>query len=114
MDEKTWFDNLPVEVVVCDAQGVLIAMNEQASLGCAKYGGKSLIGRHIAEFHPERAQPKIAALLADPRPDTRITERRGRPLLIHQSPWFVDGEYRGFMTIKMLLPDDIPPTLRRD
>ena len=43
---------------------------------------------------------------------TYTTEKNGRRKLIHQAPWYRDGQYAGFVEIVLALPDAMPHFVR--
>jgi len=40
------------------------------------------------------------------------SEKNGVRELIYQSPWYVDGEYRGFIELSLDIPDQMPHFIR--
>jgi hypothetical protein len=47
-------------------------------------------------------------MLRNGDPNTYTIEKGGARKLIHQSPWFSGGVYRGFVEISIPLPPDVP------
>lgn len=43
---------------------------------------------------------------------TYTIEKNGRKKMIYQSPWFTDGQYRGFVEIVLELPESLPHYIR--
>lgn len=108
MNEKTWFENLPAAVTVTDAEGVIVAMNECAVATFAKYGGQELVGRNLLDVHSPASREKVAALFRDRRPNTYAIDKNGVRKIIHQTPWFENGEFRGLAEISFAIPADLP------
>jgi PAS domain S-box-containing protein len=108
MNEKTWFENLPAAVTVTDAAGVIVAMNDCAAETFAKYGGKALVGRNLVDVHSPASRDKVAALLRDRQTNTYAIDKAGVRKIIHQTPWFENGEFRGLVEIAFAIPVEMP------
>jgi hypothetical protein len=54
-----WIEQLEGNVIVCDAKGIIIYMNETAIRNYAKDGGAALIGRNLMDCHGEESRRKI-------------------------------------------------------
>jgi PAS domain S-box-containing protein len=105
-----WWREFPGAVTVCDRDGVILEMNRKAvaTLG----SGKSLVGTNILDCHPEPARSKVRELLASGRTNVYTIEKKGVRKLIHQSPWFENGEMRGLVELSLELPDPLPHHIR--
>ncbi|NLH49379.1 MAG: PAS domain-containing protein [Myxococcales bacterium] len=108
MADQLWYEKMPVAVTVCDRDGVIVDMNEKAGETFRKWGGKKLIGQSLLDYHPEPARAKLVEMLRTQQANTYYIEKAGRRKIIHQTPWRVDGEYRGFVEISFELPDELP------
>ncbi len=107
-----WLENFCGAVTVCDKEGIILYMNDKAVVTFAKYGGRELIGRNLFDCHPEPARSKLKAMMDEQRANTYTIEKNGIKKLIHQSPWFSDGEYRGFVELSLEIPFDLPHHVR--
>jgi transcriptional regulator with PAS, ATPase and Fis domain len=107
-----WARGLPAAITVCDEQGTILEMNDRAAQTFSKSGGRALIGSNVLDCHPEPARTKLAAIMSERRANTYTIEKGGKRKLIHQSPWFAEGVYRGFVEISFELPDDVPHFFR--
>lgn len=107
-----WVKEFPGKVTVCDRQGVIVLMNDQACQGYAK-GADSLIGTNLLDCHPEPARSMVAELLANPRCNSYTIEKDGVKKLIYQSPWYQDGQYMGFVELSLEIPYQMPHFLRK-
>jgi len=85
MMDGFWIDESPDAIVVCDKEGKLLVLNEKAAKIFEASGGKALLGKSMFDCHPESIQPKIKALLANPRTIT-YTDELNNPVL----------KYRGY------------------
>jgi PAS domain-containing protein len=112
MTPHAWIREFPAAVTVCDADGIILEMNERAAETFARDGGVELIGRNVLDCHPEPSRSQLAAMLAARTPNVYTIEKNGVRKLIYQSPWFVAGEYRGFVELSLVLPAAMPHFVR--
>jgi hypothetical protein len=87
-------------------------MNAKAAESFAESGGGKLIGSNVLDCHPEPAREKLRDLLLSGRSNVYIIEKNGIRKLIYQSPWYVDGDYRGLVEVSMELPAAVPHFIR--
>jgi hypothetical protein len=111
-DTFAWLDGIAVAATVCDRQGKCLYLNERAALQFAKDGGRALLGKSLLPCHPEPARARFAAQLASPSPNTYTIEKNGVRKLIHQIPWFKDGEFAGVVELGFELPATLPHFVR--
>jgi transcriptional regulator with PAS, ATPase and Fis domain len=107
-----WFEEFPAGITVCDADGILLEMNEKAAKTFEKDGGRALIGKNMLECHPEPARTKTQQLLAGRQKNVYTIEKNGVRKLIFQSPWYRNGEYAGFVEFSLEIPSDMPHFVR--
>lgn len=107
-----WINESPDAIVVCDKEGKLIVMNEKAAKIFEPNGGKTLLGKSMFNCHPESIQPKVKALLANPRTITYTDEVNGAKQLIHMNPWYKDGAYGGMVEMILDVPLEIPNNVK--
>jgi len=107
-----WINESPDAIVVCDKEGKLLVMNEKAAKIFETSGGKALVGKSMFNCHPETIQPKIKALLANPRTITYTDELNGAKQLIHMNPWYKDGVYSGMVEMILDVPLEIPNNIK--
>jgi transcriptional regulator with PAS, ATPase and Fis domain len=103
-----WVKEFPAAVTVCDRDGILLEMNDKSARTFVKDGGRDLVGTNMLACHPEPARSKLAGILASGRPNTYTIEKNGLKKLIHQTPWFRDGQYAGFVEFSFEIPFDLP------
>ncbi len=106
-----WAKELPYAVTVCDNEGIIIYMNDRAATTFAKYGD-NLIGRSLYEFHAERSSEMIRQMLSDGSSNSYTIEKAGLKKLIHQSPWYHNGEVAGLVELSIVIPADMPHIVR--
>ena len=97
-----------VAITVCDREGVIVFMNEQAALTFAAGGGKALLGKRLWDCHPEAAREKIRRLMAANASNSYTIEKNGVKKLIHQAPWHENGELAGLVEFSMVIPQALP------
>jgi len=107
-----FIDKLDGNVIVSDATGRIIFMNEKAKVQYEKEGEPSLIGRDLMECHNEASRKKITGIITSGQPNVYTIEKRGIRKLIYQSPWFRDGEFRGIVEFSLVIPAEMPHFVR--
>ncbi len=112
MPDHAWVRELPAAVTVCDRDGVILEMNERAIATFAADGGAALIGTNVLACHPEPSRTQLASMLAGGRANAYTIEKKGVRKLIWQSPWYADGEYRGFVELSLEIPENLPHFVR--
>ncbi len=110
--ENAWIKEFPAAVTVCDPDGIILEMNDKAAKSLAKDGGRALIDKNLFDCHPDPARGKLERLM-DERPVNVYTiEKNGVKKLIYQSPWYLNGEYAGFVEISLEIPFEMPHFMR--
>ncbi len=112
MKPHTWIREFPAAITVCDPDGIILEMNDRAIATFAADGGAELIGRNVLDCHPEPSRTQLAGMLAARTPNSYTIEKNGVRKLIHQSPWYEDGEYRGFVELSLVVPETMPHRVR--
>lgn len=112
MDGSAWLSGIAVAVTVCDREGAIVYMNEQAQKTFAADGGKALLGKKLWDCHPAAANEKIRRLMAGGAGNSYTIEKNGVRKLIHQAPWFQDGELGGLVEFSMVIPERLPHFVR--
>ena len=112
MSDHTWVKEFPGAITVCNADGIILEMNDKAARTFEKDGGASLVGRNMLDCHPEPARGKTERLLAARQKNVYTIEKNGIKKLIFQSPWYKDGQYSGFVEISLEIPFELPHFVR--
>lgn len=107
-----WIKGLPCAFTVCDKTGIVIDMNVNAEKIFESDGGRALIGTNLIDCHPEPSRTKLKDMLAGEVTNTYTIEKNGKKKIIHQTPWYDNGEYKGFVEISFELPDNMPHFIR--
>ena len=113
MNEHEWIQEFPAAITVCDAEGIILEMNDKAAKTFAADGGQKLIGSNMLDCHPEPARTKTERLLSSRERNVYTIEKNGVKKMIYQSPWFKNGEYAGFVELSLEIPfGEIPHFVR--
>jgi transcriptional regulator with PAS, ATPase and Fis domain len=112
MNEHAWIKEFPAAITVCDAEGILLEMNDKAAKTFEKDGGRKLIGSNMLDCHPNVARTKTERLLAVRAKNVYTIEKNGVKKLIYQSPWYHNGEYAGFVELSLEIPVELPHFIR--
>lgn len=108
-----YFKELNVAVTVCDKEGKILDMNEKSRKTFLKPGREELIGKNVLDCHPEPARSLLESMLKEPRTNAYTIEKNGVKKLIYQTPWFENGEYKGFMELSMEIPFEMKHCVRK-
>jgi hypothetical protein len=107
-----WIEELEAAVTVTDAGGRILAMNGTAREVFAADGGAALIGGSVFACPPEPARTRTLELYRDRAPNHYTVSKKGRRKIIHQMPWFHEGQFAGFVEISIPIPDEMPHFVR--
>jgi len=110
MTENQWVKEFPGTIEVCDTHGILLELNDRAE---AQEGGRERIGTDILECHPEPARTKLEEMLANGQANIYTIEKNGKRKLIYQAPWYVDGQFAGFVELGLEIPEVMPHFIRK-
>ena len=113
MNEHAWIKEFPAAVTVCDADGVILEMNDKAAKTFEKDGGYKLIGSNMLDCHPDPARSKVERLLAARGKNVYTIEKNGVKKMIFQSPWYQNGEYAGFVELSLEIPFEMEHFIRK-
>jgi hypothetical protein len=105
MNDERWVREFPAAITVCDAEGVLLAMNEKAVSTFEADGGAALIGTNMIDCHPEPARTQVVEMLKSGSTNVYTIQKGGVKKLIYQSPWFIGGKYAGFVEFSLPIPE---------
>lgn len=107
-----YFDEIPAAVTVCDADGIILYMNEKSATTFQKDGGAGLVGKSLFDCHPGSSKEKLRALLETQKTNTYTIEKNGIHKMIYQTPWFDDGIFRGMIEFSFEIPAEMPHFIR--
>lgn len=103
----SWVKEFPAAVTVCDPDGIILEMNDKSAKTFARDGGLALVGKNLFDCHPGLSREKLERLMGARRKNTYTIEKNGVKKLIHQCPWFQNGEYAGFIEFSFEIPFDM-------
>jgi transcriptional regulator with PAS, ATPase and Fis domain len=112
MDSNNWIKEFPAAITVCDKEGIIISMNDASAKVFEKDGGMDLIGSNLYDCHPGTSSDKLRELMENEKVNTYSIEKNGQKKLIYQSPWYENGEYKGFVEISIPLPFEMKHFIR--
>lgn len=107
-----WMESFSGAVTICDKNGIILYMNQKAINTFANFGGSKLIGTNLLDCHPEPSRTKLLNMLRDETSNVYTIEKNGVRKLIHQSPWYKNNEYSGFIELSLELPEVMPNFVR--
>lgn len=107
-----WMTGFSAAITVSDADGTIVYMNEKSIKTFEKYGGRDLIGQSLFDVHPEPARTKLQHLYQTRTSNSYTIEKNGVKKLIHQAPWYRDGEFMGFVELSIEIPENMPHYMR--
>ena len=105
-----WVQEYVGAITVCDTNGIILEMNGESVK--ANQGGSKLIGTNLLECHPEPARSKLVELMKSRQGNVYTTEKNGKKKLIHQTPWYKNGKYCGFIELSLEIPQAMPHFVR--
>lgn len=108
-----WVESYVGAITVCDSAGIILEMNDKAAENFREEGGRKLIGTNLFECHPEPSKTRLKQIMEKRETNIYTIEKKGVKKLIHQAPWYVNGEYRGFIELSLEVPRE-PPHFIRD
>jgi transcriptional regulator with PAS, ATPase and Fis domain len=103
-----WLEGLAAAVTATDRDGTIVAMNAASKELFATDGGGALVGRSVFDCHPETARTKTRALYVAPSPNHYTIRKGGKRKIVHQLPWFEDGQFAGVVEISFPIPEQLP------
>lgn len=109
----THFEELGIALTVCSKDGEILDMNQKSKKTFEKSGGEHLIGGNVLDCHPEPARSKLKSMLQEPFNNAYTIEKNGIKKMIYQTPWFEEGEYKGFVELSLEIPMEMPHFVRK-
>jgi len=99
-------------VIVSDAGGRIIYLNDKAAKNFQDRGGLDLIGKNLEDCHQEYSTEKIRQMLRTHEKNIYTIEKRGKKKLIYQAPWYHDGIFGGLIELSLEIPFEMPHFIR--
>lgn len=101
-----WAKEMNCAVTVCDAEGVILYMNDKAKETFARHG--DLVGKNLMGCHSDRSKAIIAELLASGGSNAYTISKGGLKKMIYQTAWKEGGKVAGLVEISMVIPEAMP------
>lgn len=103
-----WAKELNCAVTVCDTEGNILYMNDKSM---ATFGG-DLTGRNLQACHKPASWEHIKQMIATGGSNTYTISKQGQKKIIHQTPWYKDGQVGGMVEFSIVIPEEIPHFVR--
>jgi len=103
-----FIESLDGAVIVSDANGKIIYLNEKAAVTFQKDGGRELIGKNLKDCHQDTSNDKIREMMETHEKNVYTIEKKGKKKLIYQAPWFHDGAFGGLVELSLEIPFEMP------
>ena len=107
-----YFKEVNLAVTICDKEGKILETNDKSRKTFLKPGQEDLIGKNVLDCHPEPAHSLLGDMVQNPRTNVYTIEKKGVKKLIYQTPWYVEGEFMGFMELSMEIPFEMKHRVR--
>ena len=110
--DHLWVNEFPGSITVCDLDGIILELNDRAAKSYADRGGRQLIGTNLLDCHSDESRAKVKRLLETRQANIYTIEKKGVKKLIFQSPWYLEGQYAGFVELSLEIPFELPHFVR--
>jgi sensor histidine kinase regulating citrate/malate metabolism len=107
-----WTKNYAAAITICDKEGMITYMNDQAAVMFASNGGYDLIGKSLFECHLQSSNEKITEMMQTGKPNAYTTEKNGKKKLIYQAPHMENGKVTGIVELAIEIPFVMPHHIR--
>jgi hypothetical protein len=108
MEQHAWYKVFPGAITITNITGEIIEMNDASAEMFKKDGGYQLIGRNAFTCHKEPAQTKLRKLFETQSSNVYSITKNGKKKLVYQAPYFMEGNFSGFVELVLDLPEQIP------
>jgi transcriptional regulator with PAS, ATPase and Fis domain len=107
-----FIENFDGAVIVSDADGNIIYLNDKAVRNFATDGGRQLIGKNLNNCNNDNSNKKIRQMMETHEKNVYTIEKKGIKKIIYQSPWFHNGEFGGLVELSLEIPFEMPHFIR--
>lgn len=107
-----WAEEFNGAITVCNLKGIIVYMNQFSINQFKKYGGAKLLGSNLMDCHSEPSKTKLAEMLENPMENMYTTEKDKIKTIIFQTPWKLNGEFKGVVEISFQLDQEMPHFIR--
>lgn len=108
-----WAKDFTAAITICNKDGIITYMNDQAAVMFTNNGGYDLMGKNLFECHLQQSSnEKIVGIMQTGKPHSYTIERKGQKRLIYQAPQIENGEIIGVVELAIEIPFDLPHHVR--
>lgn len=107
-----WTKNYAAAITICNKEGIITYMNDQAAVMFASNGGYDLVGKSLFECHIQSSNDKMVEIMQTGKPNAYTTEKKGKKRLIYQAPHIEKGEVIGIVELAIEIPSSMPHHVR--
>ncbi len=94
-------------ITVCDENGLITFMNKKSIETFQADGGQKLMGTNVLDCHPEPSKTQLKGMLENRTKNVYTIEKKGQKKMIYQSPLFDSGEFKGFIELSLIVPEEM-------
>ncbi len=102
-----WAKELGCAVTVCDKEGKVLYQNDKSIVT-----NGNVMEQNIFGCHNPRSQEIIRRLINEGSTNSYTISKKGEKKLIHQAPWFQDGQVAGLVEFSIVIPEEMPHYIR--
>ncbi len=106
MKNYYWTKEIDATLIVSDANGMVIEMNDKSARVFEKDEKK--VGTKLLDCHPAWAKPHVEKLMKERKPSCYTTEAKGQKSFVYHTPWYENGEYAGLVEMIIPIPNEMP------
>lgn len=107
MEGISFFDTLDLIITVTDVEGTILYMNHKAQ---SVFG--NIAGNNLMDCHNAKSQEIIRRLISQNQTNTYTIQKGMVKKLIHQAPWYSDGQVAGLVEFSIVIPNEMPHHIR--
>lgn len=103
--EKTidFFKGTGCAVTVCDTECNIVYQNDRSVEVNGDMRGKNMLG-----CHNERSKAIINRILTEGVSNSYTISKKGQKKIIHQTPWYNEGQIAGIVELSIVIPEEMP------
>jgi sensor histidine kinase regulating citrate/malate metabolism len=102
------FSSIDAALTICDADLVVLYMNDKSAATFDDQGGASLVGSNLEACHRPASVAAMRRILASGEPNVYTVSKQGKKKLIWQGVWKSGDSVGGLVEISIPLPDAVP------
>jgi transcriptional regulator with PAS, ATPase and Fis domain len=109
---EDWAEGFGAAITIVDRDLVVVYMNGRSAQTFAKWGGRALLGKSLANCHTEGSMAAMRRILETGEPHSYTVEKGGARKVVHQAPWERGGERAGLVEIAFEVPPEMEHRVR--